>query len=148
MNRTKEFLAEFKKFISRGNVVDLAVGVVVGGAFTSIVNSLVKDIIMPICGLLFGGIDFTTLRYVITPASADVPEAAIYYGNFIQNIVNFILISFVIFCAIKTLNHFHKKAEEAKPAPVPSEEVKLLMEIRDVLQNKKQLHNESNNSDH
>lgn len=133
---TKEFFAEFKKFISRGNVVDLAVGVVVGGAFTSIVTSLVKDMIMPICGLLFGGIDFTSLRYVIRPASGDVPEAAIYYGNFIQNIVNFILISFVIFCVIKTINHFHKREEKAKPAPEPSEEAKLLAEIRDALCNK------------
>lgn len=137
MNKAKEFLAEFKKFISRGNVVDLAVGVVVGGAFTSIVNSLVKDIIMPVFGSLFGGIDFTNLRYVISPASADAPEAAIYYGNFIQNIVNFVLISFVIFCIIKTINHFHKKAEEAKPEPVPSEEAKLLAEIRDVLKSNK-----------
>lgn len=138
MNRTKGFLAEFKKFISRGSVVDLAVGVVVGGAFTAIVNSLVKDIIMPVIGLLFGGIDFTGLRYVITPATADMPEAAIYYGNFIQNIVNFILISFVIFCVIKVLNRFRKKEEEKPaPAPAPSEEAKILAEIRDVLQNKK-----------
>lgn len=134
---TKKFLAEFKKFISRGNVVDLAVGVVVGGAFTSIVTSLVKDIIMPICGLLFGGIDFTSLRYVIRSAAGDVPEAAIYYGNFIQNVVNFLLISFVIFCVIKTINHFHKKEEKAAPAPTPSEEVKLLTEIRDALREQK-----------
>lgn len=136
MNKAREFFAEFKKFISRGNVVDLAVGVVVGGAFTSIVNSLVKDMIMPIFGLLFGGIDFTSLRYVISPASGGSPEAAIYYGNFIQNIVNFLLISFVIFSVIRTLNHFHKKQEKMEAVATPSEEAKILMEIRDVLKSK------------
>ena len=130
-------MAEFKKFISRGNVVDMAVGVVVGGAFTGIVNSLVKDVIMPIIGMLFGGIDFTGLKYVITPAEGDVAEAAIYYGNFIQNIVNFLLVAFAIFIVIKAMNSFHKKKEEeaAPPPPPPADpdDVVLLREIRDLL---------------
>lgn len=136
MDKAKGFMAEFKKFISRGNVVDLAVGVVVGGAFTGIVNSLVKDIIMPMIGMLFGGIDFTSLKYVITPAEGDVAEAAIYYGNFIQNIVNFLLVAFAIFIVIKAMNSFHKKKEEAAPPPPPpadSDDVVLLREIRDLL---------------
>ena len=130
-------MAEFKKFISCGNVVDMAVGVVVGGAFTGIVNSLVKDVIMPIIGMLFGGIDFTGLKYVITPAEGDVAEAAIYYGNFIQNIVNFLLVAFAIFIVIKAMNSFHKKKEEeaAPPPPPPADpdDVVLLREIRDLL---------------
>ena len=136
MEKTKGFIAEFKKFISRGNVVDMAVGVVVGGAFTGIVNSLVKDIIMPMIGMLFGGIDFTGLKYVITPAEGDVAEAAIYYGNFIQNIVNFLLVAFAIFIVIKAMNSFHKKKEEAAPPPPPPadpDDVVLLREIRDLL---------------
>ena len=137
MDKAKGFMAEFKKFISRGNVVDMAVGVVVGGAFTGIVNSLVKDIIMPMIGMLFGGIDFTGLKYVITPAEGDVAEAAIYYGNFIQNIVNFLLVAFAIFIVIKAMNSFHKKKEEeaAPPPPPPADpdDVVLLREIRDLL---------------
>jgi len=136
MDKAKGFMAEFKKFISRGNVVDMAVGVVVGGAFTGIVNSLVKDIIMPMIGMLFGGIDFTGLKYVITPAEGDVAEAAIYYGNFIQNIVNFLLVAFAIFIVIKAMNSFHKKKEEAAPPPPPPadpDDVVLLREIRDLL---------------
>lgn len=136
MKEKKGFIAEFKEFISRGSVVDLAVGVIIGGAFTAIVTSLVNDIIMPVIGILFGGVDFTTLRYVITPAVGDTPEAAIYYGNFIQSIVNFLLIALVIFTVIKLINNFHRKKEEpaAEPAPAePSEEVKLLREIRDMM---------------
>lgn len=136
MKEKKGFIAEFKEFISRGSVVDLAVGVIIGGAFTAIVTSLVNDIIMPVIGILFGGVDFTSLRYVITPAVGDTPEAAIYYGNFIQSIVNFLLIALVIFTVIKLINNFHRKKEEpaAEPAPAePSEEVKLLREIRDMM---------------
>jgi len=136
MDKAKGFMAEFKKFISRGNVVDMAVGVVVGGAFTGIVNSLVKDVIMPVIGMLFGGIDFSGLKYVITPAEGDVAEAAIYYGNFIQNIVNFLLVAFAIFVVVKAMNSFHKKKEEAAPPPPPPadpDDVVLLREIRDLL---------------
>lgn len=137
MKRVTNFWMEFKKFISRGNVIDLAVGVIIGGAFTAIVNSLVNDIVMPIIGLLFGGIDFTGLRYVVTPASGDIPEAAIYYGNFIQNVVNFLLVALVVFLMVKAINRFRrKKAAEASPPPQPSEEVLLLREIRDLLREK------------
>lgn len=137
MKHAKGFWAEFKKFISRGNVIDLAVGVIIGGAFTAIVNSLVNDIVMPVIGILFGGIDFTGLRYVVTPASDDVPEAAIYYGNFLQSVVNFLLVALVVFLMVKAINGFRRKKEAAPAsAPEPSEEVKLLREIRDLLREK------------
>ena len=104
MEKKKGFIAEFKEFISRGNVVDLAVGVIMGSSFTAIVTSLVNDIIMPIIGLFLGGLNFTELKYVITPATGDMAEAAIYYGNFIQCVVNFLLVAFVIFIVIKAIN--------------------------------------------
>lgn len=137
MAEKKGFIAEFKEFISRGSVIDLATGVIIGGAFTAIVNSLVNDIIMPTIGLLFGGIDFTSLRYIITPATEETAEAAIYYGNFIQAIVNFLLIALTIFCCIKAINSLHRKKEEEEAAPEapaePSEDILLLREIRDSL---------------
>lgn len=134
----KKFFSEFKAFISRGNVIDLAVGVIIGSAFTAIVNSLVKDMVMPFVGWLFGGINFTDLKIVVAEATETTPEAAVYYGNFIQNVVNFILIAFVVFIFVKIINALRnakKKEEEAKPAepPKPSEEVLLLTEIRDLL---------------
>ena len=131
----KGFFKEFKEFISRGNVIDLAVGVIIGGSFTTIVNSLVNDIVMPTIGILFGKIDFTGLKYVLAKATGDVPESAIYYGNFIQNVVNFILVAFVIFVVIKAINSLHRKKEEPKEEVVEtvSEEVQLLREIRDSL---------------
>lgn len=136
LRQTKGIIGEFKEFISRGNVVDLAVGVIIGSAFTAIVTSLVNDIIMPVIGVLFGGIDFTSLRLVIRPAAEGVEEAAVCYGNFIQCVVNFLLVSLVIFIVIKTMNSFKRKKEEPKaeekPAE-PSEEILLLREIRDSL---------------
>ncbi len=138
----KKFMDEFKAFISRGNVVDMAVGVIVGSAFTAIVNSLVKDVVTPFIGVLTGGVDFTQMKYVITPAVGETPEVAILYGNFIQAIVNFLIIAFVVFCMVKMINTMRakmeaqkKKEEETKPAepPKPSEEVLLLTEIRDLL---------------
>ena len=141
MSKKKGIIAEFKEFISRGNVIDLAVGVVMGSAFTAIVTSLVNDIIMPAVGVLFGGIDFTSLRLVIREATETTEEAAICYGNFIQAVVNFLLIAMVIFLVIKGMNAFKRKkeeaVEEAKPAE-PSEEVLLLREIRDSLKNSKE----------
>ena len=141
MAKKKGIIAEFKEFISRGNVIDLAVGVVMGSAFTAIVTSLVNDIIMPAIGVLFGGIDFTSLRLVIREANETTEEAAIGYGNFIQCVVNFLLIAMVIFLVIKGMNAFKRKkeevAEEAKPAE-PTEEVLLLREIRDSLKNNKE----------
>ena len=139
----KNFVNEFKAFISRGNVVDMAVGVIVGSAFTAIVNSLVKDIVTPCIGVLTGGVDFTQMKYVITPGTEEVAEVAILYGNFIQAIINFLIIAFVVFCMVKMINSMRKKMEEAAkkeeeaappPAPpAPSAEVVLLTEIRDLL---------------
>lgn len=128
------FISEFKNFISRGNVIDLAVGVIIGGAFTSIINSLVNDIIMPAVGILFGGIDFTYLKYIFVSENSDVPEVAIYYGNFIQSVVNFLLIALVIFCVIKAISRLNKAKEQSAPdTTLPPREVILLEEIRDLL---------------
>ena len=135
----KGIVTEFKEFITRGNVMDMAVGIIIGGAFTAIVTSLVNDLLMPVIGALFGGIDFSTLKYVIRAAdeAAGIEEAAIKYGSFIQAIVNFLLIARVIFFLVKAMNKFRRKKEEPAPAPAPdpepSEEVKLLTEIRDAL---------------
>ena len=135
----KGIVSEFKEFITRGNVMDMAVGIIIGGAFTAIVQSLVNDLLMPVIGALFGGIDFTTLKYVIRAAdeAAGIEEAAIKYGSFIQAIVNFLLIAIVIFLVVKGINKMRRKKEEPAPAPAPdpepSEEVKLLTEIRDAL---------------
>ena len=135
----KGIVTEFKEFITRGNVMDMAVGIIIGGAFTAIVTSLVNDLLMPVIGALFGGIDFSTLKYVIRAAdeAAGIEEAAIKYGSFIQAIVNFLLIALVIFFIVKAMNKFRRKKEEPAPAPAPdpepSEEVTLLTEIRDAL---------------
>lgn len=128
---------EFKEFIMRGNVVDLAVGVVVGGAFSKIVDSLVKDIIMPIVGMLTGGIDFSNLKIVLKAADAatKTQEVAINYGMFINNIVTFLIIAFAIFMVIKFINKLKKPVEAAAPAAPPATEV-LLKEIRDLLARK------------
>ena len=135
----KGIVSEFKEFITRGNVMDMAVGIIIGGAFTAIVQSLVNDLLMPVIGALFGGIDFSTLKYVVRAAdeAAGIEEAAIKYGSFIQAIVNFLLIAIVIFLLVKAINKMRRKKEEPAPAPAPdpepSEEVKLLTEIRDAL---------------
>lgn len=131
-------VAEFRQFISRGNVVDLAVGVIIGSAFTAIVKSLVDDLVMPLIGWLIGGIDFTSLRLVIREASEGVEEAALNYGNFIQSVVNFLLIAAVVFLMVKAINSFHRKKEpEPEPAPADPEDVQLLREIRDLLKKEK-----------
>lgn len=126
-------LKEFKKFAMRGNVFDLAIGVVIGGAFGKIVSSLVNDIIMPIIGLIIGGINFTNLKLVIGK-NGDA-ELAITYGAFIQTVVDFLIISFSIFLIVKAITSFKKK-EEKKEAPAPSKEEILLTEIRDILKEK------------
>ena len=131
-----KLIAEFKEFISRGSVVDLAVGVIVGGAFTSIVNSLVDDIVMPVIGIITGGINFSSLKFTIKLPEelVDVEPATINYGLFIQNVINFFLTALVIFLLVKSINSFRKKKEEEPaPDPEPSEEVKLLTEIRDLM---------------
>ncbi|MDO4383532.1 MAG: large conductance mechanosensitive channel protein MscL, partial [Eubacteriales bacterium] len=113
----KKFISEFKEFISRGNVLDMAVGVVIGGAFTAIVTSLVNDIITPLIGVIIGGMDFSGL-------SIKVGDATIGYGSFIQAIINFLLISFVIFCVIRSFNKLaKKKSEEPETPPAPPEDV-------------------------
>ncbi len=133
-DKAKGFIGEFKEFVSRGNVVDMAVGVVVGSAFTGIVNSLVKDVIMPFIGWLIGGIDFSDFRVVLKAAEGEAPEVAILYGTFLNQIINFFILAFVVFVVVKVLNRFKRKKEEA-PAepPKPSDEVVLLTEIRDLL---------------
>lgn len=125
----KKFFAEFKTFIARGNVIDLAVGMIIGTAFTTIVKSLVDDMVMPFIGWLIGGMDFTAMKIQLSE------EAFINYGTFIQNIISFIAIAFVVFCMVKIVNKLHaKKEEEKKPEPPKvSDEAKLLTEIRDLL---------------
>ncbi len=134
----KGIIAEFKEFISRGNVVDMAVGVIIGGAFTQIVNSLVNDVVMPAIGYIIGGISFSDFKIVLAEATEETAEAAIYYGNFIQMVINFLLIAVVVFTMVKVINRFHRKkevvvVEEPAPEPEPSNEEKLLTEIRDLL---------------
>ena len=125
----KKFFAEFRTFIARGNVIDLAVGMIIGTAFTTIVKSLVDDMVMPFIGWLIGGMDFTAMNIQLSE------EAFINYGTFIQNIISFIAIAFVVFCMVKVVNKLHKKKEEEKKPEPPkvSDEAKLLAEIRDLL---------------
>ena len=138
-----KFLKDFKEFAMKGNIIDMAVGVIVGGAFGKIVSSLVNDIIMPVISLVTGGDGYKNLKYVITegrPAAdgvAAVEEVAVNYGLFIQNIVDFLIIALSIFVALRVVMKFMKK-EKAKesapaPAPEPTAEEKLLTEIRDIL---------------
>lgn len=130
---------EFKEFAVRGNVIDLAVGVVIGGAFSKIVNSLVNDLIMPLMSVLTGGINFKDLKFVLKEAEGELSAVTLNYGIFIQNIVDFLIIAFSIFLFIKLINKLKKEkaAEPAKKAEEkkPSEEVLLLKEIRDLLKN-------------
>ena len=125
---------EFKAFVMRGNVVDLAVGVIIGGAFGKIVTSLVNDIFMPIIGMILGNVDFTSLEIKLGEPVEGAEQAAIRYGAFIQEIVNFLIIALCIFMVIKVINKLQKKKEEA-PAPAPelTKEEVLLTEIRDAL---------------
>jgi len=124
---------EFRDFAMRGNVVDLAVGVIIGAAFGKIVSSLVANIIMPPLGLLIGGVDFKQFKWVLKPAQGDIPAVVMEYGNFIQTVFDFIIVAFAIFIAIKLMNKLHKKKEVEKPAPKPTNEEVLLTEIRDLL---------------
>lgn len=139
-----KFLSEFKAFAMRGNVIDMAVGVIIGGAFGKIVSSVVADIIMPPIGLLVGGVNFTDLKWVMKPAEVvdGVEKAAVTlnYGNFLQATFDFLIIAFSIFLFIKLIAKLSRKKEEPveavpapAPVPEPSDEVKLLTEIRDLL---------------
>ena len=125
---------EFKAFVMRGNVVDLAVGVIIGAAFGKIVTSLVNDIFMPIIGMVLGNVDFTSLEIKLGEPVEGAQQAAIRYGMFIQEIVNFLIIAFCIFMVIKLINKAKKKKDEKPaPAPEPTKEEVLLTEIRDAL---------------
>ena len=128
--KTAGFLAEFKTFIARGNVMDMAVGVIIGGAFSNITNAFINDILMPFLGIFTNSISFADLAVEVGPA-------VITYGNFIQAVLNFLIMAFVVFCMVKGLNAFHRKKEEAPPPPpAPSREEALLEEIRDLLKEK------------
>jgi large conductance mechanosensitive channel len=130
-------LKEFRDFISRGNVVDLAVGVIIGGAFGKIVTSLVTDIVMPPIGLILGGVDFSDLKIVLKPADAvkKTAEVAIAYGAFANTLIQFLVVAAVIFLIVKAINTLHRKEEvaEAAPPPGPTPSEALLTEIRDLL---------------
>ncbi|MCX4373134.1 MAG: large-conductance mechanosensitive channel protein MscL [Dysosmobacter sp.] len=146
MEKKKGFVAEFKEFISRGNVLDMAVGVIIGGAFGKISTSLVNDVIMPAISMLTGGIDFSSWKVILKAAVAGADgvidpstEVAIRYGTFLATILDFLIIAFAVFCLIKGINTFRRKKTEPEepagpaPEPEPSNEEKLLTEIRDLL---------------
>ena len=132
-------LQEFKEFAVRGNVIDLAVGVIIGGAFGKIVTSLVDKVIMPPLGMLIGKVDFSSLAIELAPASVgadgkEIPAVMLGYGDFINTVVQFVIVAFAIFMLVKVINRLSRKKEEAPAAPAePSEEVLLLREIRDNL---------------
>ena len=148
----KKFFDEFKTFAMRGNVIDMAVGVVIGGAFGKITTSIVNDIIMPVIGMLTGGLNFSDWKFVLKEAVTSINEAgetvvdaaeiAITFGNTIAVILDFIIIAFAVFCMVKALNSLHRKKEEpapepeAEPAPPAPTTEELLAEIRDLLKNK------------
>lgn len=126
----KKWLEDFKAFAMKGNVIDLAIGVVVGGAFSQIVTALVKDIIMPIFGLVTGGINYSSWNIVLKEAVGKHPAITLNIGTFIQSVVNFLIIAISIFLCIKLVGQFYKKEEKAKPIP---QDIQLLTEIRDLL---------------
>lgn len=137
------FIEEFKKFAMRGNVVDMAVGVIIGGAFGKIVTSVVNDLVMPVLGVLVGGVNFTDLKLTLKEAVMDgetvvSPAVTLNYGNFLQSTFDFLIIAFSIFMFIKLINKLSRKKEEAQPAtpPAPPADVQLLIEIRDLLKEK------------
>lgn len=126
----KKFMEEFRQFIARGNVMDMAVGVIIGGAFSAITTSLINDIIMPLLGIFTSSVSFADLSFTVN-------GAVIAYGNFIQAVLNFLIMAFIVFCLVKALNKLHRKKAEAPAAPPappqPTAEEKLLAEIRDLL---------------
>jgi len=126
------FFKEFKEFAMRGNVADMAVGIIIGAAFGKIVSSLVEDIIMPPLGIIIGGIDFTKMAITLKQAAGDVAAVTLNYGKFIQTIFDFTIVAFAIFLAIKAMNSMKRK-EEAAPPPAPPRQEVLLEEIRDLL---------------
>ncbi len=151
MAKTSGFIAEFKQFIARGNVMDMAVGVIIGGAFGKISTSLVNDVIMPAVSMLTGGVDFSNWKLVLKAASVNADgvldpatEVVIRYGTFLATILDFLIIAFAVFCLVKFLNRLHRKKKQEPdmppppPAPPePSAEERLLTEIRDLLKERK-----------
>ena len=142
--KSKGFIKEFGEFIKKGNVVDMAVGVVIGGAFSAIVTSLVNDIIMPVISLITGGIDFSNWfvaldgnKYATLEEATTAGVATLNYGNLISVVINFIIVAFCIFLVVKAMNKFKKKEEEKPEAPKKSDEVLLLEDIRDLLKKNK-----------
>jgi large conductance mechanosensitive channel len=129
------FIKEFKEFAMKGNVIDLAVGIIIGAAFGKIVSSFVADIIMPPLGLLVGNVDFSDLAVTLKEATADAPAVTLNYGRFIQAIFDFIIVALAIFFVIKGMNKMHRAKPPAAPPP-PTAEVQLLSEIRDLLARK------------
>jgi len=129
-------LSEFKEFAVKGNVVDMAVGIIIGAAFGKIVSSLVNDVVMPPIGLILGGVNFSDLAVVLKEAQGEVAAVTVNYGMFIQTLLDFVIVAFAIFMAIKAMNSL-KRAREPEPTPAappePTEEVKLLTEIRDLI---------------
>lgn len=127
-------IQEFKAFAARGNVIDMAVGIIIGAAFGKIVSSFVGDIIMPPIGIILGGVDFSDLAVVLQAAQGDTPAVVIAYGKFIQTIIDFLIIAFAIFMGLKAINTLKKKQEEEAAAPAgPTRDQELLSEIRDLL---------------
>lgn len=142
--KSKGFIKEFGEFIKKGNVVDMAVGVVIGGAFSAIVTSLVNDIIMPVISLITGGIDFSNWfvaldgnKYATLEEATTAGAATLNYGNLISVVINFVIVAFCIFLVVKAMNRFKKKEEEKPEAPKKSDEVLLLEDIRDLLKKNK-----------
>lgn len=124
---------DFKAFIQRGNVIDLAVAVIIGGAFRNIVSSLVNDVLMPIIGKVLGNGDITSWKWVLEPAQGELAEVAVYYGTFLQNVIDFVIIAFVIFMIVRVLANLKKKEPEAEVVESTPEDIQLLREIRDSL---------------
>jgi large conductance mechanosensitive channel len=134
MERSMSILSEFKAFAVKGNVVDMAVGIIIGAAFGKIVSSFVGDVVMPPLGVLIGGVDFTDLAITLKAAEGDLPAVVLAYGKFIQTVIDFLIVAFAIFMGIKVLNKLKREeaaAPEAPPAPTKDQE--LLSEIRDLL---------------
>ncbi|HNR76865.1 MAG TPA: large-conductance mechanosensitive channel protein MscL [Parvularculaceae bacterium] len=125
-------IKEFQEFAVKGNVLDMAVGIIIGGAFGTIVKSLVDDVIMPPIGLLLGGVDFSAFKLILKQAEGDTAAVAINYGQFINNVISFLVVAWAVFMLVKAMNNFKKK-QEAAPPPAPPADVALLTEIRDLL---------------
>lgn len=127
-------IKEFQEFAVKGNVLDMAVGIIIGGAFGTIVKSLVDDVIMPPIGLLLGGVDFSNFALTLKAAEGEIPAVAIKYGSFINNVISFLVVAWAVFLLVKAMNNFKKKQEAAPAAPpAPTKDQALLTEIRDLL---------------